>query len=112
MTPTNKVVATANASTGTGTPYVVAYGTRDFFLYNNGEELDSATATATCATGTTWSESDAECQLNAVPTVTSPTATSITASSAILGAHVTSLGIPAAISQRGTCWSLSANPGL
>jgi len=46
----------------------------------------------------------------AVPTVTSPTATSITTTGATLGANVTSLGIPAAISARGTCWGTTTNP--
>ncbi len=47
---------------------------------------------------------------NAVPTVTSPTATSITTTGATLGANVTSLGIPAAISARGTCWATTPAP--
>lgn len=42
---------------------------------------------------------------NAIPTVISPTASSITATSATLGANVTSLGLPAAISSRGVCYS-------
>ncbi len=45
-----------------------------------------------------------------VPTVTSPTATGITTTGATLGANVTSLGIPASISARGTCWGTSASP--
>lgn len=45
-----------------------------------------------------------------VPTVTSPTVTSITTSGATLGANVTSLGIPAVISVRGTCWGTSSSP--
>ncbi|MEK7569057.1 MAG: hypothetical protein AAB497_03005 [Patescibacteria group bacterium] len=46
----------------------------------------------------------------AVPTVTSPTVTSITTTGAILGATVASLGVPASISVRGTCWGATASP--
>jgi len=45
-----------------------------------------------------------------VPTVTTPTSSSVAQTSATLGADVTSLGIPASISARGTCWGTSANP--
>ncbi|NTW31741.1 MAG: LamG domain-containing protein, partial [Bacteroidetes bacterium] len=44
-----------------------------------------------------------------IPTVTTPTATSITNNSAILGANVTSNG-GTAITARGTCWGTSASP--
>jgi hypothetical protein len=47
---------------------------------------------------------------NVEPTVTTPTATGITATSATLGANVTSLGVPASISARGTCWGTSPSP--
>ena len=43
-----------------------------------------------------------------VPTVINPTVTDITQTSATLGANVTSLGIPASISARGTCRSESS----
>lgn len=46
----------------------------------------------------------------AVPTVASPTVSTITSSGATLGANVTSLGIPAAITSRGTCWAATPNP--
>src|SRR3989344_859381 len=48
----------------------------------------------------------------AVPTVTSPTATSIATTGATLGANVTSLGVPASISARGTCWGESSAPTI
>jgi len=47
---------------------------------------------------------------NAIPTVTTPTSTSLTTSGATLGANVTSLGIPAAITARGTCWGTTPSP--
>jgi hypothetical protein len=46
----------------------------------------------------------------AVPTVTSPTVSGITTTGATLGANVTSLGVPASISARGTCWGTSPSP--
>jgi len=46
----------------------------------------------------------------AVPTVTTPTKSSIASTSATLGANVTSLGAPASISARGTCYGTSPNP--
>ena len=47
---------------------------------------------------------------NAVPTVTTPTSSAITTTGATLGANVTSLGVPASISARGTCWGISSSP--
>ncbi|HLP86875.1 MAG TPA: LamG-like jellyroll fold domain-containing protein, partial [Candidatus Paceibacterota bacterium] len=45
-----------------------------------------------------------------VPIVASPTVTSINTTSATLGANITSLGSPASVSARGTCWGTSTNP--
>ncbi|MDP2424609.1 MAG: CARDB domain-containing protein, partial [Bacteroidales bacterium] len=42
-----------------------------------------------------------------VPTVTTPTVTNITSSGATLGANVTSLGNPASITAKGTCWTVN-----
>jgi hypothetical protein len=106
-TPTGITVESLNNGTKI---YPVAYGTRNFYLYNNAIELKAVTATATCVGGTTWH--DLLCMTNAVPTVTTPTATGITVSGATLGANVASAGIPASISERGICMSLSPNPGL
>jgi hypothetical protein len=67
---------------------------------------------ATNSTGTGYSADGTftTSAANAVPTVTSPTASGITSSGATLGANVTSLGIPASISERGTCWGTSPAP--
>ncbi|PIR68517.1 hypothetical protein COU49_00540 [Candidatus Nomurabacteria bacterium CG10_big_fil_rev_8_21_14_0_10_35_16] len=62
-TPTNITVGTGNSGTAT---YTVAYGSRTFYLYNNGELLDQDDATATCASGTTWDNS--VCVANPDPT--------------------------------------------
>ena len=48
--------------------------------------------------------------INSAPSVTTPTHTGVTANSVILGATVTSLGTPAVISARGTCWATTPNP--
>ena len=50
-TPTNVTVGTGNNSSAI---WQVAYGTRNFYLYNNGVLLAQATATATCTLGTEW----------------------------------------------------------
>ncbi len=68
----------------------------------------SFTLNVTCASGSTWNGTS--CVANAVPTVTTPTATTITTTSALLGANVTSLGSPAVISARGTCWGTTTSP--
>jgi len=49
-------------------------------------------------------------EIVALPTVASTTVTSITPTTATLGANVTSLGIPATITARGTCWGTSPAP--
>jgi prepilin-type N-terminal cleavage/methylation domain-containing protein len=45
-----------------------------------------------------------------LPTVTTPTVASIGTTIATLGANVTSLGLPASISARGTCWGTTSAP--
>ncbi len=45
-----------------------------------------------------------------VPTVSTPTVTSITTTGATLGANVTSTGGAAALTARGTCWGTTTNP--
>jgi prepilin-type N-terminal cleavage/methylation domain-containing protein len=47
---------------------------------------------------------------NVAPTISNPTSTSITQTTATLGAEVTSLGIPDLITERGTCWGTSPSP--
>ena len=51
-TPTSITVATANSSAGTS--YSVSNGSRNFYLYNNGNLLATASATASCIAGTHW----------------------------------------------------------
>ncbi len=51
-TPTSITVATANSSAGT--LYSVSNGSRNFFLYNNGTQLATVSATASCVAGTHW----------------------------------------------------------
>ncbi len=53
------------------------------------------------------------CGLNSLPTLNTPTATSITSTTATLGANVTSFGPPgASISSRGICWGVIPNPTI
>ncbi|MDP2788644.1 MAG: hypothetical protein Q8O46_01125 [bacterium] len=101
---------TGNNSSSTFTvPYNVAMGgVTSFFLNNNAQQLAVATVTTFCITGSTWNVS--LCVANSAPTVITPTVFGITSTGATLGANVTSLGIPAAISARGTCWATTAAP--
>jgi hypothetical protein len=69
-----------------------------------------AYATNSVGTGYATQVSFTTSACNVIPTVTTPTVTSIGINGAILGANVTSLGIPASISERGTCWGTTANP--
>lgn len=49
-------------------------------------------------------------EIAVIPTVDTPTVASVTTATAILGANVTSLGSPAVITARGTCWGTSPLP--
>jgi len=50
--------------------------------------------------------------INNIPTVTTPTSSAVTTTTATLGGNVTDLGIPASISARGVCYGLALNPSL
>ena len=56
--------------------------------------------------------SDNNCKYPILPVVTTPTDTSVKATSATLGATVESLGEPASITARGVCYGISHNPSL
>ncbi len=45
-----------------------------------------------------------------VPILTAPTVTSVTSTTATLGANITSFGNPSSISARGTCWGITPAP--
>jgi len=47
---------------------------------------------------------------NSIPTVISPVLSSVTTNSAVLGATISSVGIPASVSERGVCYVASAAP--
>ena len=64
---------------------------------------------ATNSIGTTYS-TDGSFTTFALPTLTTGTATSVTISSATLGANVISLGNPSSISERGICYGLTEFP--
>jgi len=68
-------------------------------------------AAATNGIGTTYGTVTSFITLAAVPTVTTPTKTSITSTSATLGGNVTSDG-GSAVTGRGVCVGLSANPAI
>ena len=65
-TPTNITVKSANSSTGT--PYSVYSGSRMFYLYNDGVELSSTKATASCNTSISyWDSSSNSCVAGLLP---------------------------------------------
>jgi hypothetical protein len=72
-TPTSITVATLNSSAGT--LYPVSNGSRNFYLYNNGNLLATTTATASCAVGTHWVTNVcvADNSLPTTPTITGNT---------------------------------------
>ena len=53
-----------NANTGTGVSLPVYYGTSRYFLYNNSQKLDETSVDASCATGSSWVASIAQCVKN------------------------------------------------
>jgi len=59
-TPTNQTVSATNSGS---TTWFVDYGSRNFYLYNNGNQLGTtATANATCTSGTVWSDISGVCE--------------------------------------------------
>ncbi len=71
----NTTVATGNSgSTTTSVPY----NSRSFFLYNNGVQLATRTATSSCVSGTTWNGSTCRANMSGTLTPASPSC-SITA---------------------------------
>lgn len=66
-TPTNITVGTGNSGS---TTYSITYGTRSFYLYNNGEPLDQDGATASCVVGTDWVNGRCEPTLEMFGTIT------------------------------------------
>ncbi len=70
----NTVVGNGNSGTVsipvTFYPVQTSFGLRDFFLNNNGETLASATAYATCVSGTSWIGGMCQPPLPPVPVVT------------------------------------------
>ncbi|MFA5773454.1 MAG: CARDB domain-containing protein [Candidatus Paceibacterota bacterium] len=83
---------------------------------NNGTSVDNILAslpiTVSCSqtpVATSWNGSVCA-PVGVIPTVTSPTATSVTCNSATVGANVTSLGVPATLSARGTSVTIGS-PG-
>lgn len=75
-TPTNITVGTGLNNTA---GYPVAYGSRTFYLYNNGKLLASDGASASCVAGTTWNGSVCEAVAPTLPDLTASYPTPSTA---------------------------------
>ena len=81
--------------------------TGDIFLLNNyGEQKITLNSYGIIDYGNLQQNTE----IPIIPTVINPTATSIAISTAILGAEVTSLGVPALISERGICYGETPAP--
>ena len=106
-TPTNSFAIVAS-SASTGGP--AGSRERSAFLERIVLATGAATTGATLSATAQWAGAIATFAAPLAPTVTTPTVTAITGTGATLGANVTSLGIPATISARGTCWGTSAAP--
>ena len=98
--PTTPCVAEGSTTTGVFTKGVTGLTVGTTYYYRG---------YATNLAGTAYS-ADGTFTTLIIPTVTSPTSTSVTDTTAILGANVTSLGIPASITKRGTCVGTSSTP--
>ena len=98
--PTTNCTSQGGTSTGVLTQPITGL-TAGIFYYYRGY--------ATNSTGTGYS-SDGTFTTLSLPIVTTPTVTSIGTTTATLGANVTSLGIPASITARGTCWGTTPAP--
>jgi prepilin-type N-terminal cleavage/methylation domain-containing protein len=103
--PTTNCVAEGGIVSGVFTQERIGFNDGTLYYYRG---------YATNGTGIAYSEdgSFTTGSLNVIPTVTTPTVANITTTTATLGANVTSLGIPASISARGTCYGTSPNPTL
>lgn len=98
--------ATTTFDSGT---YTVSESTDPAYTQTFSGDCNSS-GDVTLTSGTTKSCTITNEETYVVPTVTTPTVASITNTTATLGANVTSLGVPATISARGTCWGTTAAP--
>jgi len=100
--PVTNCVADGSTATGVFTQVRTGLAASTFYYYRG---------YATNSVGTSYT-SDATFSTTAAPTapaISSPTSANLTSSSAVLGANVTADG-GASVTDRGTCWGLSANP--
>jgi len=54
-------MSNVNGNSATNQTFMIPYPSRTFYLYNNAQQLDQATASATCASGTAWNDSSNKC---------------------------------------------------
>ncbi|KKU86523.1 MAG: hypothetical protein UY15_C0008G0024, partial [Parcubacteria group bacterium GW2011_GWA2_47_9] len=96
-------------------PYETSYSVYRYTSSANNHRYCENDTSGACNTGaTTLDPGRPNIQLeitlpNTAPTVTTPTSSAVTSSSATLGANVTSDG-GAALTARGTCWGTTASP--
>lgn len=107
---TTTVSLNATTTKNSGTYYVSEVIVNKYTKTYSGDCNASGLITLTSGTTKYCHLTNEEVLVNAVPDVTTPTVSSITNTTATLGATVTSLGVPASISARGTCWGTSPSP--
>ena len=98
--PTTNCLAEGGTTAGVYTQNRTGF-TQNTTYYYRGYAISSA--------GTSYTPDGTFLTLGA-PTVTTPTVSTINLTTATLGANVTSLGLPAAISARGICWGTTPTP--
>ncbi|MFA5095574.1 MAG: hypothetical protein WC447_02890 [Candidatus Paceibacterota bacterium] len=104
----NTVVAVGNPGSQS---IPIFYPSRKLYLYNYGLRLNQVDVapTATCASGTSWNGTICS-PIASAPTITSPTASCISTTSALLGATMTSTG-GSNITAYGICY-VKDNPSI
>jgi hypothetical protein len=109
LVDTNPVVSGVTNIFNSGVHTVSEALDPDYNLVSIGGDCDGA-GLVTLTPGVTKACTVTNEEILLPPTVISPTVTAITGTTATLGATVTSLGKPALITARGTCWGTTPNP--
>lgn len=107
---TTTVTLNATTTKNSGTYYVSEAKVDNYTKTYSGDCDANGLVTLTSGATKYCHLTNEEVLVNAVPTVTTPTVSAITNTTATLGATVTSLGVPASISARGTCWGTTPSP--
>ncbi len=106
----NPVVSGSTNAFNSGVHIVSETADPGYFKTVGGDCAADGSVTLVPGTTKTCTVTNEEIVLDAVPALDSPSASSITATSAVLGATVQSLGVPSVVTARGVCVGTSPNP--